>query len=167
MLQKLGKESPDDDPITYAQILDVAGLDDALRACKAEPQYFHLWRLYAIWCARRVLHLTGDPRSAVALDVAERYVNGRASMDDLRAVADTARLAAEEAAATDASGEWPAAPATAAVWSAVRGDPRDAADGAICAVLESAGPCHFEPALSERTAQAQAFRQLVTTGTLP
>lgn len=104
-----GKTTPDDEPITYAQILDAVGLEDALWTCRAEPQYARLWRLYAVWRARRMQHLMNDPRSLAALDVAERYANGQATDAEL----------------------------AAASWAA------------------------------ELQAQSDAFRQLVTTGTLP
>ena len=42
-------------------------------------------RLFAVWCARQVQHLMTDPRSVTALDVAERFANGAATADELRA----------------------------------------------------------------------------------
>jgi hypothetical protein len=48
-------------------------------------------RLFAVWCARESLKLVENPdiRSVNACDIAERYVNGQATMDEL----DTARTA--------------------------------------------------------------------------
>jgi hypothetical protein len=136
-LQAAGKTQADDEPITYEQILDAVGLEDALWCCRAEPQHAHLWRLYAVWCARQVQHLMTDQRSIAALDVAERHAKGEATDDELNtawaAAWDTARAAARAAA-------WAAGDAGDAAWAA--GD--------------AAGD-----------AQSQAFRQLVTTGTLP
>jgi hypothetical protein len=157
-LQAAGKTQADDEPITYEQILDAVGLEDALWCCRAEPQRAHLWRLYAVWCARQVQHLMTDQRSIAALDVAERHAKGEATDDELNtawaAAWDTAGDAAGAAAwaaraAAGAAGAAGAA-ARAAAWAA--GDAGDAA----WAAGDAAG-----------AAQSQAFRQLVTTGTLP
>ncbi len=47
-------------------------------------------RLFAVWCAREALKLVEnpDPRSINACDVAERYANGDATMDELDAARD-------------------------------------------------------------------------------
>jgi hypothetical protein len=58
-------------------------------------------RLYAVWCARQVQHLMTDKRSIAALDVAERYADGRATDVEL----DAARAAAGPAA-WDAQSDW-------------------------------------------------------------
>ena len=85
LLAYLGKTKADDDPLPYAVILKSNGLDDALWCCRAEPQYAKEWRLYAVWCARQVQHLTTDPRSIAAVDVAERFANGEATQAELDA----------------------------------------------------------------------------------
>jgi len=121
-------------------------------------------RLFAVWCARQALALIDpDPRSVAACDVAERYANGDATVDELAAARAAAWAAAEaaryaagdawyaaraaagdaaEAAAWDASraAAWYAARAAAgdaaeaAAWDAARAAARDAAgDAAIAA----------------------------------
>jgi hypothetical protein len=97
LLKGLGKTVPDDEPLPFARILEISGLDDALWCCRAQPQHDREWRLYAIWCARQVQHLMTDPRSIAALDVAERHANGLATDDEL-AAAGAARDAARDAA---------------------------------------------------------------------
>jgi hypothetical protein len=49
-------------------------------------------RLFAVWCARQALALVGnpDPRSVNACDVAERYANGEATLEELHAASDAA-----------------------------------------------------------------------------
>ncbi len=64
-------------------------------------------RLFAVWCARQVQHLMSDPRSVDAIDVAERYADGKATDDELAA----ARAAASAAA-------WAAASARDSAWVA-------------------------------------------------
>ena len=46
-------------------------------------------RLFAVWCARQALALVPnpDPRSVAACDVAERFANGAATKEELKAVA--------------------------------------------------------------------------------
>ena len=116
LLTGLGKTAADDEPLPYARILEINGFDDALWCCRAEPQFDREWRLYAVWCARQVQHLMTDQRSIDALDVADRYANGNANIDELRA-AERAARSAEAAARAAAWSAW-AAGAEAAAWSA-------------------------------------------------
>jgi hypothetical protein len=137
LLAGLGKTAPDDEPLPYARIVEINGIDDALWCCRAEPQHVKEWRLFAVWCARQVQHLMKDARSLAAIDVAERYANGEATDSDLvdawgaaRAAAwaaarDAARDAAR-AAAGAAAGDAAGAAAWAAAWAAARDAARDA-----------------------------------------
>ena len=114
LLAGLGKKRPDDEPLPYATILCINGLEDALWATRAEPEYAKEWRLFAIWCARRVQHLMSDPRSIAAIDVAERYAHGEASDGELYAARAAAWAAAQDAAwATARDAAW-------AAWDAAR-----------------------------------------------
>jgi hypothetical protein len=105
LLHGLGKTTDDDEPLPYARIVEINGLDDALWATRAEPQYDKEWRLFAVWCGREALRHTEDWRSVYAVQIAERYAHGMATRDQLMAA-----LAAAEAAARYA--EW--SPATTA-----------------------------------------------------
>jgi hypothetical protein len=123
---------PSDEPITYAQLLDVLGLDDALWCCRAEPDLEAIWRRYAVWCARQVQHLMTDQRSLDALDVAERHANGEATVEELAAARDAAREAAADASdVAERETAWAAADAAArkTAWAVV-----DAADAAWAVV---------------------------------
>jgi len=125
LLKHLGKTQADDEPLPFSIILESNGIYDALWCCRAEPQHATEWRLYAVWCARRVQHLMTDPRSLAALDVAERYANGKATADDLAAAWAAAWDAARAAAR---AAEWAAAwaAAGAAAWDAARAAARAA-----------------------------------------
>ena len=70
-----------DDPLPFAVILASNGLADALWCCRAAPEHDRVWRLFAVWCARRALARvqSPDPRSIAACDVAERHATGRAT----------------------------------------------------------------------------------------
>ncbi len=166
-LAAAGKLQGDDEPITYAAIIDAVGPENAFWCCRAEPQYANIWRRYAVWCARQAQHLMTDARSVAALDVAERHANGLATDDELaaaRAAAWDAARAAAGAAAWAAAG----AAARAAAWAAA-GDAAGAAAGAAAraAAGAAAGAAAWAAAWdAARDAQATAFRQLVTTGTL-
>ena len=120
LLEHLGKTEADDEPLPLLTILESNGLDDCLWCLRSVPEHDREWRLFAVWCARRVQHLMTDPRSIAALDVAERFANGEATRDDLSvawATAGDATRAAEWAASLAA--EWAAAGATgAAAWAA-------------------------------------------------
>ena len=123
LLAGLGKTKADDEPLPFARIVEINGLDDALWCCRAEPDRAKEWRLFAVWCARQVQHLMTDPRSITALDVAERHAHGQATDEELaaaRAAALAAALDAETAAgpATCAAARDAETAAGAAAWAA-------------------------------------------------
>ena len=118
LLNHLGKTKPDDEPLPLLTVLESNGLDDALWCCRTLPEYDREWRLFAVWCARKVQPLMADQRSLDALDVAERHANGEASDDELDAARDAAGAALDAArAALDAA--WAALDAAWAAWDAV------------------------------------------------
>jgi hypothetical protein len=183
LLAGLGKTGPDNEPLPFARIVEINGLDDALWCCRAEPQYDREWRLFAVWCARRVQHLMKDPRSIAAIDVAERYANGKAT----RAELDAARTAARDAwiavwdaarfswiAAGDAAGDaaraaWGAAWITAGAAGAAAGGAWSAAGNAWFtvgaagyAVLGATRDARYAAGDAEREAQTERFLEIVT-----
>ena len=128
LLKHLGKTKADDEPLPFAVIVESNGLGDALWCCRTAPERDREWRLFAVWCARRVQHLMIDPRSVAALDVAERFARGEATVEELAAARAAARAAAgvaARAAAWDAAG--------AAAWAAA-GDAARAAAGVAAGV---------------------------------
>lgn len=123
LLKHLGKTQADDEPLSIATIVELNGLDDALWCLRAVEGHDKEIRLYAVWCARQVQHLTSDKRSLDALDIAERYAHGHASNAELYEAWGAAGDAAREAvryAAGDAA--WSAARDLAwdAAWAAAR-----------------------------------------------
>ena len=123
LLQTLGKTKADDEPLSLITILDSNGLDEALWCLRAVDEYESEMRLFAVWCACQVQHLMTDKRSVDALDVAERFANGKATEKELAA----ARAAAVGAASAARAAAWNAASAAAggadrgAAWDAARG----------------------------------------------
>jgi hypothetical protein len=108
-----------------------------------------LMRLFAVWCARQVQHLTNDERSARAIDTAEAFAHGNATQEDLAAAWAAARDAAWDAAwavARDAAwavardAAWAVArdAAWAAAWDAAWAVARAAARDAAWAVARDA-----------------------------
>ena len=159
--ESLGITEPSDEQISYERLLDSLGLDDALLLCRAEPDLAPIWRRYAVWCARQVQNLMTDQRSLSALDVARRHANGQATDEELAAAmaaADDARAAAW-AAADAAWATWAAAAAAKAVWAATWA----AHATAVLAAWAAADAAKADA----RRHQSDAFRQLVTIGTLP
>jgi len=141
LLARLGKTSADDEPLPFAKILEINGLDYAVWCCCAEPQYAKEWRLLMVAYARRVGHLIIDPKAKNAIDVAERYANGEATDEELNAA-----WAASSAAAG------------AAAW---------AASWAVAGAVARAGIISFDPAIAaareaERTWQEREFLRVVT-----
>ena len=126
LLKGLGKTQADDEALPYARILEINGLDDALWCCRAEPQEWKTWRLFAVWCGRQVQYLMTDQRSTNALDVAERHANGNATDEEL-AAAWAAALVAAWAAAWDAALDAARVAAWAAAWDAAWAAARAAA----------------------------------------
>jgi hypothetical protein len=175
-LDAAGKDTPDDEPISYEAIIDAVGLESALWCCRAEPELDNQWRLFAVWCARQVQHLMTDPRSVKALDVAELHAVGQATDDDLAAAWAAARAAAWAAAGAAA---WAAARAAtrAAAWDAAWDAAGAAARAATrAAAWDAAGAAAWDAARAAagaaardaaRADQSAVFRQLVTTRTLP
>jgi len=177
-----GKSEPDDEPISYEAILDAVGLDDALWCCRAEPQHAGIWRRFAVWCARHVQHLMTDQNSIAVLDVAERHANGMATDQELAVAWDGAKAAVKE---TDSTAYWCAALAAVhASYDDVSFKTCEVADccqdAAWFEAFDAKLPpiykhlCHTyadraaEDAVdAAKAAQSAAFRQLVTTGTLP
>jgi hypothetical protein len=88
-LQKgLGKIEPDDEPITYLSIVelgeyDILEIGDVLWCMQAEPKYDDIWRRCALKFAKDVSHLIKIPLYLKALDVAESYINGLATKEEL------------------------------------------------------------------------------------
>ena len=122
LLKHLNKTEEDDDVLPFSVIVESNGLDDTLWCWRVEPQYAKEWRLFAVFCARRVQHLMKDKRSLAALDVAERFANGEATENELAAARvaawDAAAAAARVAAEDTADAAWAAA--RAAAWAAAR-----------------------------------------------
>jgi len=103
LLRHLGKTGADDEPLSLATVLDSNGLTDATWCLRAVNGYNREKRLFAVWCVRQVQHLMPDKRSIDALDVAERYANGEATIDELVAARDAAAYAADHDTANAAA----------------------------------------------------------------
>ena len=161
LLKGLGKTAADDEPLPFARIVEINGLDDALWCCRAEPQHAREWRLFAVWCARQVQHLMTDPWSIAALDVAERHANGLETDDELAAAcaaAWDASAAARAACAAAIDAAWAASDAASAAASA-------AAWAAACAAAwdasAAASTAAWAASAAARAAQKNEFLRIV------
>lgn len=160
LLAGLGKTEADDEPLPYARIVEINGLEDALWACRAEPQHAKEWRLFAVWCARQVEHLLMDQRSRDALNVAERYANGEASDKELAAALAAARDAAW--AVAEAAKVASRAAAEVATRDATRGATRAAAWAtAVNAATATAMDAVYDANSAARGAQREKFLEVV------
>ena len=127
LLRSLGKTKADDEPLSLLTVLDSNGLDDTLWCFRAVDGFAKEKQLFAVWCARQVQHLLTDPRSLVALDVAERFALGAATLAELDAAWDAAQAAWDAAryAAWDAAQAAQDA-ARYAAWDAAQSDAQEA-----------------------------------------
>ena len=149
LLSGLGKTAADDEPLPFARIVEINGIDDALWCCRAEPQHEKDWRLYTVWCARQVQHLMTDPRSIAALDVAERHAEGTVTDDELVAAQSAAWSAAGSAAQSAARNA-----AQSAAQSAARNAARNAAQSAAQSAARSAAQSATQSAAQSATQSA-------------
>ena len=145
LLAYLGKTKADDEILPYSVILESNGLNDALWCMRTEAKYEKEWRTFALKCTRRVEHL--HPVCKTTLDVLERFINGKATREDL-AAAGAAAGAAAWAAAEDAA------------WAA--GAAEDAAGAAEAAAWDAAGAAAWAAARENEIAfQANLFLEIV------
>ena len=143
LLSSLGKTKADDEPLSLLTVLDSNGLDDTLWCFRAVDGFDKEKRLFAVWCARQVQHLMTDSRSLVALDVAERFALGAATLAELAAAEDAARYAARSAAedaarsaAEDAARAAARSAARSAAWAAAESAAEDAQEAQLRKLLE-------------------------------
>jgi len=161
LLRYLEKTKSDDEPLAFLTILESNGFDDSLWCIKSAPEYQKEWRLFSVWCARRVQHLMTDERSIAALDVAEKFANGYATREELSAAWDAAGAAANAAAnaavwAAANAAAWAAA--NAAVWAASSA----AANAATSVATRDATWAATSASAATRAAQKQQFIKIIS-----
>ena len=113
------------EPISLSFILENNGFNDALWAMHCIKDAYRDISLFSVWCARQVQHLMRDSRSTNALDVFERFANGKATKEELEAASAAAWDAivacpanAANAAKAAAKAAWGAGAAWNAAWVA-------------------------------------------------
>jgi len=160
LLKHLSKTQADDEPLSLITILDSNGLNDAVWCLESVKGQDRQIIFYPVWCARQVQHLMTDKRSLDALDVAERYANGRATKKELAIAMDAARAAGWDAARDDkSSAAWFATwAAESSATSVVTGF---AAMSAARAATDVAGKSAWaEAKVAARDAQEVKFREM-------
>ena len=120
-------------------------------------------RLFAVFCVRSVEHLLTDQRSKNAIEVAEQFVNGDATDEELAAAWSDARDAAwAEACVAAVSGVRPASRAAAwaadaeSAWLAAWAASRASADASADAAADAAS--YAASRAASRAAQADWLR---------
>ena len=109
LLAHLGKTKPDSEPLALSTVLGSNGLSDALWCLRAVEGFEREMRLYAVWCMRQVQHLLTDPRSLKAIEVAERFANGRASEAELASASSASYAVSASASVAAAAASYAAA----------------------------------------------------------
>lgn len=74
-LKAAGKHAPDDEPITYQQIVEAVEIEDALWCCRAETRYNTEWRLFYDWCTKQEQKTMADLVSMDELKAAKQYAD--------------------------------------------------------------------------------------------
>ena len=174
LLRGLNKTEADDEPLPLETILLINGLADTLWCLRTLPEYDAQWRLYAVWCARKVQHLTTDPRSIAAIDVAEAFASGCATKPELADAYSAALIAVSENVRRFVAWNTALAAAGQPVWNAAWYAERAAAYSArnyvqeavfttlcnaACAAADSAPPGKRDAALA--AAQRAQKRELL------
>lgn len=89
LLSGLGKTEADTEKIPYSRILEIRGLYWTLWTTKTEDSLRWVSELALVY-ARHVAHFMLDPRSINALNVADQFLYGQASWDELSQAIDDA-----------------------------------------------------------------------------
>jgi hypothetical protein len=131
LLQSLGKTEADDTEVTIRYILDLLGVEDAIWALRAVNGHDREIRLFACDCAESVLHVfenkyPDDNRPRNAIEVARRFANGEATIDESKAAGVAAWAAAWAAARAAGAARDAAGNAAGAAWAAARAAARAA-----------------------------------------
>tara|TARA_R110001606_G_C15338737_1_gene646344 strand:- start:612 stop:1307 length:696 start_codon:yes stop_codon:yes gene_type:complete len=151
LLKYLNKTEADDEELSIETIVKSNGLSDAIWCLRAVDGYKKEIQLFAIFCARQVQHLMEDKRSIKALDVAEDYVNGKATKEELKKATGAAYNAASTAYDA-ASAAYDAADARA--YAASAADAYDATTYAAAAAAATSAAATYARA---RAAAAAAY----------
>jgi hypothetical protein len=102
LLKSLSKTEGDDQPLSIISIIDSNGIEFAIWCLRAVEGHDREIRLFTVDSARDVQHLMTDPNSIAALDVAERFANGEATVEELHTANETAWEAVVDAASKSA-----------------------------------------------------------------
>ena len=97
-----------DEPISFREIVEKAGAEDAIWCFSILPGNEGLKRHFAVDCAERVKHLMKNERILNVLTVARRHAIGHATDEEL-AVASAAYIAAAESSDSGEERAWQAA----------------------------------------------------------
>ena len=142
LLGALGKSEADDEPLPYSRILEICELHDAIWATRTEEDFEWVQEL-ALSFGRHIQHLMADPRSVEVLEVAEFYLRGEASREEMKeALKD----------AYDAANTSPYTATTAAAYAAYA-----AVDAASSVSAYSSNYAANEAALTAHTASEAAY----------
>jgi hypothetical protein len=80
----------DDEPLPYSKILTSCGLGDALWATRTEFNDYLWVQNLALSFARHIEHYLSDSRSIRALDMADKFLRGEASRNDMHSACEEA-----------------------------------------------------------------------------
>ena len=109
-VKEANKHRDMDELFPMSNTLDSNDLSDTLWATRCIDNQDKMFRKFAWWCVKQALKYTDDKRVSDCLDVVEKYIDGNATIEELRearraadAAADAAYAAADAADAADAA----------------------------------------------------------------
>lgn len=91
LLKHLGKVEPDDEPLSFLQILDMVGFDDTLKCFASVGKFQEERRTLAATYAKEVEHLMSRQLKKL-LVVFERYASGLVTEEEFNAAYDELRV---------------------------------------------------------------------------
>lgn len=145
------------------EYLDDSSIQDALESMSQVPQLIPAVRHFALWCARRVQPLMSDLRSVYALEIAERYLQGEATDEELEAA-----LVAADATGQGTTYDAGISAAWAAAWAASssRGTQAETARRAAQAASNAAyfGQATTDSAAAEHAVQITKLEAVLDAG---
>jgi hypothetical protein len=176
LMRCLGKTEIDDEPLDLLTILESNGLDDTLWCLRAVEGFEREKILLTIAFAKQVEHLMSE-ESKKAIDIAEKFFNGLATMEELAKARRAAGRSASDAYSAARNAADANAPAYAAAEAARKAynaaaeaswggtynaDAFEAADAAYAAAAEAAEAAAYADAKSEMQAkQTEILKKLL------
>jgi len=146
-----------DDPVLFTTLVDTCGLNNTIWAAQTRPDLGHLWRRYALFCARHVAHHVKHPTALAAMARTEEHLRGTVTRQQLAASWGDCERAIWDLSLRHSLGQASGAEHQAAMAALHCSHPNPAMAASWAAACSSSS-------LEVAQLQVATFRQLVSTG---